>query len=519
MVNNVIVKEKGKWYVKSEEGKNLGGPYDSKEEAMKRLKQVEHFKNNSFQSLVSNIKPIIRNDSMEGKDFLVVPMVMMVEGVHQGSSGPLYYPASELSKIPEVWNHKPVVVYHPEENGQGISACSPDILTNRKIGVIMNASFKNGKLKAEAWLDSDRIKKVDNRVLEAMEANQTMELSTGLFTDLQETEGEWNGEEYTAIAINYRPDHLAVLPDLVGACSVADGAGFLRVNAESDTSIVVTLSVSKEMTKYIKEHEKHIAQILSNELSHEEVRISIYKKMESLNIMAYVEAVHDEYFIYDQMGSFNKQLYTIKNGEVTFKGTPLDVKKTVTYNQETINLRKEQSKMDKKQLVDGLIANASTKWSEEDREVLMAMDEKALEKMIPVANAEPAPKKEVEVPAVAPVAPVANAKPVTAKEYIEQAPAEIQRVLRNGLSSYEAEKSRLIGIIKTNEKNPFSDEQLKSKDLDELRGIAVLASNKKEDKPAEVLGSSIFSGQGDPVVNTAKVEPMNLPVMNFEAAK
>ena len=40
----MIVKKDGKYYVKSEKGKNLGGPYDSKKEAEKRLKQVEYFK-------------------------------------------------------------------------------------------------------------------------------------------------------------------------------------------------------------------------------------------------------------------------------------------------------------------------------------------------------------------------------------------------------------------------------------------------------------------------------------------
>jgi hypothetical protein len=34
------------WHVLSEEGKNLGGPYKSKEEAVKRLRQVEYFKHN-----------------------------------------------------------------------------------------------------------------------------------------------------------------------------------------------------------------------------------------------------------------------------------------------------------------------------------------------------------------------------------------------------------------------------------------------------------------------------------------
>lgn len=40
----MIVKTKKGWYVKSESGKNLGGPYKSREEAKKRLRQVEYFK-------------------------------------------------------------------------------------------------------------------------------------------------------------------------------------------------------------------------------------------------------------------------------------------------------------------------------------------------------------------------------------------------------------------------------------------------------------------------------------------
>ena len=149
-------------------------------------------RNNSFQVFTSNFTPITRNDTMEGKDYLVVPMVMMVEGVHQGSGGSLYYPDNELAKVPEIWNHKPVVVYHPTVNGYSVSACSPEILTNRKIGVIMNTTYEDGKLKAEAWLDMDRIDNVDERISEAIQNNEMMELSTGLFTDLQDTEGEWN---------------------------------------------------------------------------------------------------------------------------------------------------------------------------------------------------------------------------------------------------------------------------------------------------------------------------------------
>jgi cation transport regulator len=39
-----VKEENGKWFVYSESGKELGGPYDSEEEANKRLKQIEYFK-------------------------------------------------------------------------------------------------------------------------------------------------------------------------------------------------------------------------------------------------------------------------------------------------------------------------------------------------------------------------------------------------------------------------------------------------------------------------------------------
>lgn len=42
----MIKKVKGGYRVLSSKGKNLGGPYKTKEEAQKRLRQVEFFKHN-----------------------------------------------------------------------------------------------------------------------------------------------------------------------------------------------------------------------------------------------------------------------------------------------------------------------------------------------------------------------------------------------------------------------------------------------------------------------------------------
>jgi len=40
----VIIKKKDGYFVMSNDGKNLGGPYRSRLEAKRRLKQVEYFK-------------------------------------------------------------------------------------------------------------------------------------------------------------------------------------------------------------------------------------------------------------------------------------------------------------------------------------------------------------------------------------------------------------------------------------------------------------------------------------------
>lgn len=40
----IVKREKGYYVVSKDKKKNLGGPYDTKKEAQKRLKQVEYFK-------------------------------------------------------------------------------------------------------------------------------------------------------------------------------------------------------------------------------------------------------------------------------------------------------------------------------------------------------------------------------------------------------------------------------------------------------------------------------------------
>ncbi|MCC6127284.1 MAG: DUF2213 domain-containing protein [Pirellulales bacterium] len=181
---------------------------------------------------------------LEGRDHYVVPTVMICEGVHNGSRGPVFYPEAELRKSTDLWNGKPVVVYHPdmESSGNGFAG-NPAIFNQQKIGTIFNTRYSGKKLKTDAWIDIERVKKVDSRIFDAIQSKKMMEVSTGLLFPLIENEGIWNGKQYTMMATNLTPDHLAILPDKIGACSIADGAGLIR-NYALDAEILQTCTWS-----------------------------------------------------------------------------------------------------------------------------------------------------------------------------------------------------------------------------------------------------------------------------------
>lgn len=209
----------------------------------------------SLERLTLNLAGRVRRQKLEGREHLVAPITLIVPGVLNGSQGPLYYPLEEIRRNPDVWNHVPIVVYHPSRNGRNISARDPDVINTQKVGVVLR-SRANGKLQAEAWFDVERTRQIDNRVYESLVKNEPIELSTGLFTRNEPApEGAtYNGTPYTHTARDYRPDHLAVLPDQIGACSLQDGCGVLA-NGRYDLTLVANVlntndnsTVSKEAT-------------------------------------------------------------------------------------------------------------------------------------------------------------------------------------------------------------------------------------------------------------------------------
>lgn len=191
-----------------------------------------------------NLSGKARTETLNGREYLVVSARLIVPGVLHGSKGALYYPPEEVVRNHEDWNGMPLTMRHPILNGNPVSARSPSVLASQGLGFVFNSSILlDNVLSGEAWFDVENTTRLDKslpfdqQVLPRLRSGKSVELSTGLFTqDSKAPDGAThNGTPYTYIARNYRPDHLAVLPDEKGACSVVDGCG-INVNASTDSN-------------------------------------------------------------------------------------------------------------------------------------------------------------------------------------------------------------------------------------------------------------------------------------------
>lgn len=452
-----------------------------------------------FQEITTNLAAgAVRRDTLEGKEYLVAPVAMLAEGVHAGSHGPLYYPDDELAKNVESWNHRPIVISHPKINGRGVSACSPKILDKQRVGLLFNTT-KDGKLRAEAWLDEERLTKVAPDVMAAIRSNRVVEVSTGLFTENEETPGEWQGQRYDAIARNFRPDHLAILVGEKGAYSVEKGGGLLRINA----------------------------------------------------------ARSDDFFD----GLVQSEFAFTGENPLTNSETVLNNARSVARKSYECGVLDTEAKMNKQEKVNRLIANRRTRWEEADRGFLMTLSDDQLDKADPIQSDDPATKvpdnqqvldrpdtpqkagaqsgQAQPAPGQAPTAPpqqpqstpqpqqnppTAPTSPPTKdggdapkqnaatwEQVYSAAPPRIREMISNGLAMHDREVQRLIGIITNSPTNTFRPEWLRDQTLEVLSGLAALATPATMPQPFATGPQPSYFGQAippGPTANAVEEEPL-----------
>jgi len=185
----------------------------------------------SLSRIVANLATnVLTRQQHNGREYAIAPAVLAKAGVLNG----MLLPAIELAAFAEAWNGRPIPVRHPiDAAGNYISANSPAVLARQGAGQVFNVRMDGDRLLGELWLDVAQIRQLGGAALaalERMERGELVDVSTAYYHDTEAGVGSHAGRAYNGIQRNLRPDHVALLPDEAGACSVADGCGAPRVN-------------------------------------------------------------------------------------------------------------------------------------------------------------------------------------------------------------------------------------------------------------------------------------------------
>lgn len=511
----------------------------TKRHGLKANKEKAVVHTNVFHRFRTNLAPLLTEQTKDGKTYLVGPVVLAKECVMNG----LFYPAEELSKFTAAWNDRIVPVFHPEDvDGKPISANTQEIIAEHAVGRLYNVHFNKdeGLLKGDVWLEKDRIGKVSPRLQEVLAGNGHVDVSTGLFLDQEPTSGMFEGKAYSAIARNYRPDHLALLPDQPGACTWADGAGFPRVNKEQED-------------RNVRHNARRVVDIamdlLGNEESHNELRQTIRDALKSAhpNSMVYVEDVFDKYVVYEveprESGGVSveagtspatkllKRDYTVGSDEtVTLADNTVPVQRKVVYevikppttNQDGDDENEGGSNMDRAKRIDKLLANEQLE--EKDRATLEEMSDEQLalfEKQLTPNEADETDEddkskseggddkdkdkdegEDDDADEDAAEAPTANKK--------EEPKPEPEHVV-HGRKMFERQKARLIKSITANKRNTFSADDLKAMPYEALEKLGKLAVE------PSFAGRFVQNEEEEPVDNAGS-EALPLPAFSKPVA-
>lgn len=428
---------------------------------------------------------------------MVVPVVMMLEGVHNGSAGPIYHDPTVFGADPQAWNGQPVTVSHPEgANGDYVSVNTPG-MHNYVVGRIYNSVFSDGKLRAEAWIEADRLREVSPVAYDSIVSGSPLDVSIGAYSDEEKVEGEWKGESYIGIARGYVPDHLALLPGDEGACSWEDGCG-VRANQ----------SHVYEHTKVL-DGRKVTTTITINAGFQELIRMgrNALDALDSPGRMHFLEEMFRSYMIYsvhatsgdNRTVELYKQSYThnAEEDKVNLTGEASRVYRNVSYDSEprptgnqrvireqetetggTVSMSEHNCTCGRDSKISDLIA-ADIGFDESDKETLAGYSDEKLDKLL--ANAVKEKETETETEEEPKTETEEETQPTANKSF---KPAETpgltkqqRKVVERGVKMYNRRHKSLVTHLSANQA-VYSEDELKKMELDELEKLYSLVASK-----------------------------------------
>ncbi len=477
----------------------------------KKMSYKKMSANNSVSVLASADVSAIKTASLAGKEYTVVPIIALLEGVWQGAlaDGGELALASEFGKYPASWNARPITLGHPQRAGNFVSAGSPDVYQSEVIGSMYNTTVKDNKLKTEAWICNEKVDQIGDaaiNMVDRLKSGEMVEVSTGFFMDLEEASGTYNGVDFVGIWRNIVPDHLALLAEgTLGACSVADGAGaprtnqlrvFSRLSTKEDNKPKIIVSNEKEnnmaanATNAINSAEskeisrlgimfKHILDGVHKvkegikvfqDMTYSSIMGALGAALSMLSINAYVIDVVGESVIYYD---FNEYQYLMRKfsidsaGKVTLGADITPVRSEINYV--PINATVEGNQMSANQVNQTATTTATTEQSKATSAVEVTADENKVETQTEItsANAQSTTAKE----AIQEI----NKIPATLEEFIATAPESMRAVLSSGIKMHNEAKLELVKALRSNSKCLFSEQELNAMDIQQLTKLAQLA--------------------------------------------
>jgi hypothetical protein len=158
----------------------------------------------------------VRRETFQDREFIVAPVVPIQAMRLDGG----YVPESHVAKSAPAWNGTPVTLNHPRDaSGNLVSANSPDVAEKTWLGYLFNNRAVDDKMKGEIWID---VANAADDIVERIENGEPMSVSTSYFGDKLEP-GVYDGAHREQVMGNIRPDHLALLPNKSGRCTIEDG--------------------------------------------------------------------------------------------------------------------------------------------------------------------------------------------------------------------------------------------------------------------------------------------------------
>lgn len=339
----------------------------------------------------AEFESVAERKTLAGEEHIVVPVIAVQEGVLNN----IFYSKEEIATFASAWNGVPVPVNHPkDENNNPLSANSPEFEETTNIGKLYNAKSELGKLKGEIWINIEKANKLGfEDIIERFDNGEMMEVSTGLWGNIEVDEGVHNNTKYKYVIKNIRPDHLALLPEDEGACSIDDGCGAMRTNVTevffgNDCGCEKCDEKQKKAIRTkafnaLRDIGKNTGLIV-NDTSYEDVRSQLHAQVnDQYDDWVYIADVFDDYFIYEVDGQLYKRTYALADDIVTISTLYAPVVRKTSYESITDNTNNDpgDKTMDKEKLVAELIDNKATQYDKADKDALLALDEALLKKI------------------------------------------------------------------------------------------------------------------------------------------